>query len=137
MLVDALLFRAESKTFLLSSMEDQFINQLIQNIIIVSGQLFYVKLLDALVIGELSSGVLFVANLAHDWHLWAVSLDMVVELSPSHVLEFFSVANVAPEFRARVLSVHLQLSKGLPDNFSLAGVQVASMWKLTEIDTIL
>jgi hypothetical protein len=46
------------------------------------------------------SGVLFIANLAHNLNLRAIPLNMIVKLSSSQVLEFFSVADVTSEFRA-------------------------------------
>lgn len=118
-------------------MEDQLVNKLIQNIVVISGQLFNVEFFDTLMIGELSSWVLLVANLAHDWDFRTVSLDVVVKLGSSHMLEFFSVADIASEFRARVLSMSLELSQSLPDNFTSSIVKIASMRELTEIDTVL
>lgn len=118
-------------------MENQLVNKLIQNIVVISGQLFNVEFFDALMIGELSSWVLLVANLAHDWDFRTVSLDVVVKLGSSHMLEFFSVADIASEFRARVLSMSLELSQSLPDNFTSSIVKIASMRELTEIDTVL
>jgi hypothetical protein len=117
--------------------EDQLVNKLIQNIVVISGQLFNVEFFDTLMIGELSSWVLLVANLAHDWDFRTVSLDVVVKLGSSHMLEFFSVADIASEFRARVLSMSLELSQSLPDNFTSSIVKIASMRELTEIDTVL
>ena len=122
---------------MLSSVEDQLVNKLIQNIVVISGQLFNVEFFDALMISELSSWVLLVANLAHDWDFRTVSLDVVVKLGSSHMLEFFSVADIASEFRARVLSMSLELSQSLPDNFTSSIVKVASMRELTEINTVL
>lgn len=118
-------------------MENQLVNKLIQNIVVISGQLFNVEFFDTLMIGELSSWVLLVANLAHDWDFRTVSLDVVVKLGSSHMLEFFSVADIASEFRARVLSMSLELSQSLPDNFTSSIVKIASMRELTEIDTVL
>jgi|TARA_B110001450_G_C17586519_1_gene467175 hypothetical protein len=117
--------------------ENQLVNKLIQNIVVISGQLFNVEFFDTLMIGELSSWVLLVANLAHDWDFRTVSLDVVVKLGSSHMLEFFSVADIASEFRARVLSMSLELSQSLPDNFTSSIVKIASMRELTEIDTVL
>lgn len=122
---------------MLSSVENQLVNKLIQNIVVISGQLFNVEFFDTLMIGELSSWVLLVANLAHDWDFRTVSLDVVVKLGSSHMLEFFSVADIASEFRARVLSMSLELSQSLPDNFTSSIVKIASMRELTEIDTVL
>lgn len=86
MLVYTLLLWAESKTFLLSSMEDKFVNEFVQHIVVVSCQFFNVEFLDALMVCEFCSRIFFVANLAHNWNCRAISLDMIIELSSSHML---------------------------------------------------
>lgn len=78
MLLDALLLLADTESLLLSSEKDEFVGQVVNNIVAVSVQLFNVKLLNAVMALELTSGILLVADLAHDFHLWAVSLDVVV-----------------------------------------------------------
>ena len=88
------------------------------NIVAVSVKLFNVELLDAVVAVELTSSMLLVTDLAHDFYLWAISLDMVVELGSGHVLELLSEADVATKLGALELRVTLELSKSLPDNFT-------------------
>ena len=121
----------------MSSVEDQLVYKLIQNIVVISSQLFNVELFDALVVRELSSWVLLVAHLAHNRHLRTVSLDMIVKLGSRHMLEFFSIADIASEFRARVLGMSLKLTQSFPDNLTSSVIEVASMRELTEINTVL
>lgn len=64
-LVDALLSHAQPKPLLLSSVQDQLVNQLVQHIVVVGSQLLNVEFLDALMVSELFSRVLLVADLAH------------------------------------------------------------------------
>ena len=137
MLVYALLLWAESKAFLLSSMEDQFVNEFVQNIVVVSCQFFNVEFLDTLMVCEFCSWIFLVANLTHNWNFRAISFDMIIELSSSQMLILFSVADVTSEFWARVLSMSLEFSKGLPDNFTSTIIKVASMRELTEVNTVL
>lgn len=139
MLVDTLLLRAETKAFLLSPMEDQLVDKLVQYIIVIGSQLFHVKFFDALMVRKFRPGVLLVTDLAHDRYLRTVNLDMIVELCSRHVLKFFSVTYITPELRTRILRMRLKFSESLPDNlsFSFIIIKEASMRELTKIDAVL
>ena len=84
---------------------------------------------------ELSSWILLVADLAHAKNFWAVSLDMIMELGSSHVLELGSIADITSKLGAVELSVCLEFSEGLPDD--LSSILLASMWEFTEINAVL
>ena len=136
MLLDTSWVEAHTKTLLLSSVEDQLIGQIVNNLEGLSLQSLNVEVLDALMIVELSSWILLVADLAHDQDLWAISLDMVVKLGSRHVLELRSVTDITAELWAVELSVGLELSESLPDD-GLLSTLPASMWELTEINAVL
>ena len=58
----------------------------------------YVHVTEALVIRKFGSAEVAFANLTLHDNFWAISLDMLEQLGPSHVLEVFMVADVAAEF---------------------------------------
>ena len=86
---------------------------------------------------EIFTRVFFIANLAHDHHLRAITLDVFVQLSTRHMLVLITIANVAAKLRAVELSMNLQLSQGLPNDLSFTIWSRASMWELAEINTVL
>jgi hypothetical protein len=136
MLLHALVLGAQAKTLSLTSMKNQLVGQLVKHVIAVGGQLVLVKLLDALMPLEFGSRILLVADLAHDLDLWAISLDVVIELSPRHVLILLPIADVASELWTVELSMGLELAKSLPDYLgSLVGV--ASVRELAEVNAVL
>ena len=61
---------------------------------------------------------------------------MLLELSSGHKLILVSVANIATKLWAIELSVSLKFTKGLPNNFTVSLKRRASMWELTEINTV-
>lgn len=136
-LLHALVFGAESQALLLSSVQNQLVGEVLHHIKPLGVQLFDVEVLDALVIGELASWVLLVADLAHDHHFSAVSLYVVIELCSRHVLVLITIANVATKFGAVELSMCLKLSKSLPDDLVLSIQRWALVRELTEVDTVL
>jgi hypothetical protein len=136
MLFDTLRPQTHTQTLLLSSVENQLIRQIVNDLKRHCLQPFHVEVLDALVIMEFSSWELFVADLAHDKNFWAVSLDMVMELGSSHVLELGSVADITSELGAVELSMCLELTEGLPDD-NFPSILIASMWEFTEINAVL
>ena len=117
-------------------MEDQFVCQRIDHVIGVCAKLLDIELLDALVTLELGSGVLLVAHLAHHLHFGAVHLDVVIELGSGHVLELFKVADITTELWAGELGMSLELAKGFPDDLRSSILDMASMWELTEVNTV-
>jgi hypothetical protein len=136
-LLDALLLLADTESLLLSSEKDELVCQVVDDIVTVGVKLLNVELFDAVMAVELTSGILFVADLAHDLYLWAISLDVVVELGSGQVLELLSVADVASELGALELSVTLELSKSLPDDLTaLSCLRPASVRELTEVNTV-
>jgi hypothetical protein len=136
MLFDANGVQTQSETFLLSSVENQLISQVVNDLERLLLQSFNIEFLDALVIVELTSWILLVADLAHYKNLWTVSLDVIVELGTSHMLELGPIAYITSELGAVELSVGLQFTEGLPDDHILS-VLPALMRKLTEIYAVL
>ena len=136
MLLNALVFGAKTKSLLLSSVENEFVGQVINDIIAMSVQLVDVELLDALVRSKLSSSILLVANLAHHLHFWTFFADVIIQLGPSQVLELFPIANVAAKLWTGKLSVSLELAKGLPNDLRASPVDMTSMWELTEVNAV-
>jgi hypothetical protein len=118
-LLDAVLLLADTESLLLSSEKNELIGQLIEYIVAISVKLLNVELLDAVVAIELTSGILLIADLAHNLNLWALNLDVVVELGSSQMLELFSVADITTELGALELRMTLELSKSLPDDLAL------------------
>ena len=115
-LFNAVLLLTDTKSLFLPSEKDKFIGKMINDIVALLIKFFNIELLDAVMSLKLVPSVLLVADLAHHLHFWAVSLDVVVQLRSCHVLELFSVTDVASEFGALVLGVSLEFSKGFPDN---------------------
>ena len=135
MLFDTLLVQAHAETLCLSSVENQLVCQIVDDLEGVSLQLFNIEVLNALVLVELSSWILLVADLAHAKNFWAVSLDMIMELGSSHVLELGSIADITSKLGAVELSVCLEFSEGLPDDHS--SIFIASVREVTEINAVL
>ena len=75
------------------------------------------------------------ANLTLHDNFWAISLDMLEQLGPSHVLEVFMVADVAAKFGTFVHRMLLQLEHGLPDD-DLATILPALVWELAKVNAI-
>ena len=115
-LFNAVLLLTDTKSLFLPSEKDKFIGKMINDVVALLIKFFNIELLDAVMSLKLVPSVLLVAHLAHHLHFWAVSLDVVVQLRSCHVLELFSVTDVASEFGALVLGVSLEFSKGFPDN---------------------
>ena len=120
MLFHAVLLLTDTKSLFLPSEKDKFIGKMINDVVALLIKFFNIELLDAVMSLKLVPSVLLVAHLAHHLHFWAVSLDVVVQLRSCHVLELFSVTDVASEFGALVLGVSLEFSKGFPDNLGTA-----------------
>ena len=119
-LFHAVLLLTDAKSLFLPSEKNKFIGKMINDVVALLIKFFNIELLDAVMSLKLVPSVLLVADLAHHLHFWAVSLDVVVQLRSCHVLELFSVTDVASEFGALVLGVSLELSKGFPDNLGTA-----------------
>ena len=136
MLLNALVFGAKTKSLLLSSVENEFVGQVINDIIAMSVQLIDVELLDALVRSKLSSSILLVTHLAHHLHFWAIFADVIIQLSSCHVLELFPVANITAKLWTGELSMSLELAKGLPNDLRASPVNMTSMWELTEVNAV-
>ena len=134
MLFNAFWHQTHAETFSLSSVKNQLVSQIVNDLEGISLQFFNVEVLNALMLVELSSWILFIADLAHYKDFRAVSLDMIMKLGSSHVLKLWSIADIASKLGAVELSVCLQLTEGFPDE--LSSFSWASMRKLTEINAI-
>ena len=92
--------------------------------------------LEALVALVFLSGHLAATEVTFDLHLGAIVLDVFEQLSSSHVLVLLPIANVAPKLGTLKHCVLLKLQQGPPDDGALGGANVASVWELTEINTV-
>ena len=106
-LFHALVLGAEAEAFLLSSVEDELVCQILKDVGLAGLEFLKVEVLNALVIGEFCSDIFLVADLAHDHHFRAVPLNVLMKLASGHVLVLLSVADVAAKFGAVELSVGL------------------------------
>jgi hypothetical protein len=70
-------------------------------------ELLDVEILDALVVSELSSHVLVLADLTENVHFRALLFDVLEQLRSRHVLKLLPVADVAAKFRAAELGMSL------------------------------
>ena len=87
--------------------------------------------------GKVRAVVVFHASLALNHDLRTFSFDMLEELGPGHMLKLLSIADIATELRAVVLSVSLEFSKSLPDNLTTIALLVpASVWEFTEVNAV-
>ena len=75
-------------------------------------------------------------NLALDHHCWTFSLDMLEKLSSCHMLVLFLIANVTAEFGTLIHRMFLKIKHGLPDDAAAFLLQIAFMWKFTEINAV-
>ena len=118
-------------------MEQKGLSQCIQDVFLILLQLFDIEVFYALVVVKFGSDVLAVANLTHHWDIWTLVLNVVLQLTSGHVLELFPQTDVAAEFRAMELSMHLQIVQSLPHYERAAILWVpASVRELTDINTI-
>ena len=135
--LNALSLLANTEALLLSSEQDELVCQVVDHVVALGVQLLDVELLDAVMSLEFDSGILFVAHLAHNFDLRAISLDVVVKLSTGHVLELLSIADIAAKLGALVLGVCLQLSESLPDDLlAISLLRPASVRELTEVNAV-
>lgn len=95
----------------------------------------YIHVSEALVIREFGSAKVAFANLTLHNNFWTISLNVLEQLCSSHVLELFSIADVAAEFWTFVNRMLLQFEHGLPDD-DIATILPALVRKLAEINTI-
>ena len=119
-LFHALVLGAEAEAFLLSSVEDELVCQILKDVGGAGLEFLEVEILNALVVGEFCSDIFLVADLAQDLHLGAVPFDVLIKLASGHVLVLLSVADVAAKFGAVELSMGLQFTESLPDNLTPA-----------------
>jgi hypothetical protein len=136
MLLYTLVFGAKTETLLLSSVENKFVGQMINDIIAMSVQLVDVELLYALMLSKLSSSILLVAHLAHHLDFWTISADVIPQLGSCQVLELFPIANITAKLWTSKLSMSLELAKCLPNDLRASTIDMASMWKLTEVNAV-
>lgn len=137
MFFSALLFLTDSETLLLSSKQNEFVREVINHIVGIGIKFFNVEFLNAVMGIKFISCILLIADHAHDFDIRAVSLDVVIKLGSGHMLKLLSIADIATELRAVVLSVSLEFSKSLPDNLTTIALLVpASVWEFTEVNAI-
>lgn len=137
MFFSALLFLTDSETLLLSSKQNEFVREVINHIVGIGIKFFNVEFLNAVMGIKFISCILLIADHAHDFDIRAVSLDVVIKLGSGHMLKLLSIADIATELRAVVLSVSLEFSKSLPDNLTTIALLVpASVWEFTEVNAV-
>ena len=137
MFFSALLFLTDSETLLLSSKQNEFVREVINHIVGIGIKFFNVEFLNAVMGIKFISCILLIADHTHDFDIRAVSLDVVIKLGSGHMLKLLSIADIATELRAVVLSVSLEFSKSLPDNLTTIALLVpASVWEFTEVNAV-
>jgi hypothetical protein len=114
--LDTLRLLANAKRLTLPLVKDQVVSEVLNDVFGAGAELLDVEILNALVLRELSARVFAVADLAHDEHVGALVLDVVEELSASHVLVLLTVADVAAKLGTMELSVSLKLAERRPDD---------------------
>ena len=77
MFFDTLRLLAETESFPLAFVEDEFFREVFDDLVLHGIEFLQVEFLDALVLVEVSSLEFSVAHLAHDFHCRAVVLDVV------------------------------------------------------------
>lgn len=138
-LLDAVGVHAEAEAFLRAAQPHEFLSQVIEDVTGVTLEPSNVFGLQAFVLEIIAALELLVTEPALDHDLRTFTLDVLEKLRPRHVLELFSIADVAAELRALVDCVLLQLEKRLPDNFRLHTFLVtvrADVRELAEIDAV-
>lgn len=135
--LNALWLLADAETLALSLVQDQVVSEVIDDVIGAGAKLLQVEILNTLVLRELGASVLTVADLAHDEHVRALTLNVVKELGARHMLVLLTVANVATKLGTMELSVRLQLTERRPDDLRFTTGTHASVRELAEIDTVL
>lgn len=136
-LVNAVEVDTQSKTGLASAHHHQVFSQVVEHIEPAAFKQFGERVFEALVLGELSSVVVLVADLALHHDLGTLFLDVLEQFLPGHVLEVFVVADVAPELRTVHDGMLLQLLHRLPDQLAILAVFKALVWKLAEVNAVL
>lgn len=112
------------------------LSQVVDDVEMVGAQPLEIHITEALVVRELSSVELPLADLALYDDLGALSFDVLEQLSPGHVLVVLVIANIAAKLRALVHRVLLQLGHGLPNDFLFSSIPPALVWELAKVNTI-
>jgi hypothetical protein len=107
MFFNTLIFGAQTKTFLLSSMKNKFISEIFNNIVFILLEFVKIEIFNALMASKVCSCVFLVANLTHNKYFRAFITNVLLELSTSLMLEFWAIADVATKFGTIKLSMGL------------------------------
>ena len=91
-------------------MQYQLVGQILQHVKRVRLQLVDVEVFDTLVLRELTSCILLIANLTHDHDCRTVALDVIIQIGSRHMLVLIQVTNVTAELGTVELCMCLQLS---------------------------
>lgn len=134
--IHALRSHAQSKSLLGSAQSHQMFSEELENVSLMAPESSNVLGLKALVVLEFTTDKLLSAQLALDHDFGAVTLDVLEQLSTSHVLVLFLVANVAAVLGALNHGVLLQLEQSLPDDLTVLAIRVASMRELAEVNAV-
>lgn len=134
--LDAAVAHAQAQALLRATKLHQVLRKVVEHIARVSLQALHVLGLKALVLREVASVELLIAELALDHDFRALTLDVLEQLSTGHVLELLLVADVAPELGTLVHGVLLQLKQRLPDDAAALVLDVALVRELAEVDAI-
>ena len=131
-------FRAytESKTFLITTKTYQIFSQEIYNFHMMSLKSCEIFFLQACMNNEFSSCEVQHTNLTLNRYFRAIIFDVFKELSSSHLLEIFMVADVTTKLRAIKKSMLLKFIHCFPNNFTPFAVNVTVMREFTKIDAI-
>lgn len=132
----AVKLRAQTKSFFLTLVQDQFIREVIDHFETHQTKLLKVKVFDALVLSELRSRVLLIATHAHHADRWTLGLYVHRQFLSSQVLELGELADVATKLGTTELAVICKLSDSSPDYFLVSILIEASVRELAVLDEV-
>ena len=136
MFFNALILLTESEAFFLSFMQNELVGKVLHYFERHWFQLFEIEVFDALVLTKVRPRKLLIAHLTHDFHSWTIILDMMHKIFTGQVLELIDVADVTTKLATFELSVILKLIQRLPNNLCIPILIIASMRKLTKVNTV-
>jgi len=111
------------------------LSQIVYDVHVVRFYPLYIHVTEALVVCKLDPTKVAFTNLTLNDYFWTISLDMLEQLCPNHVLEFFVVTNVTTKLWTFIYCMMLQVKHGLPDN-DFATILPALVGELAEINAI-
>ena len=136
MLFNALVFWTQTEPFFLSSVKNELISKIFNDVVFILLELLKIEIFNTLMTCKIGSSIFLIANLTHDKNFWAFVSNMFLKLNSRHMLKFRSIADITSKFGTMKLSMCLQFTKCFPNEWSIIVCLRASMWEFTEIDTV-